>query len=238
MTIDVDFSIGGTTLPLTSSIAANLLRDSDKPIVACLGFVRTVLAHHLQARFQAELTRSMVQIPSNLDGYIVAQSVPYRASDWLEETQFRFPLISLHRTEDKYSFLSTQVRQSESTWELEYIMPAMDARMYQHLQPIPRLVALVLRGALEDGDDASFLGSDGYTTNWGEGCGIAGCTAIDSKFSMYELAAEGKNTKGGAGLLFPFVRMTLHVTERQETGPATLTNTLDSIALEVDSPEL
>lgn len=235
MTIDPDFNIGGTTYPLTAD-GYNLLREVDKPIAACINFIQTVLSHHLQAKFSEVLSVAGFSIPSNPDGYIVAQAIPYDPASWMEENQFRFPLVAVERVSETYHWHTLQQRTAKAIWRITFVMPAMNASTMKYLQAVPRAVSVVLRRALEDGSDASYVDQDGYTINWGEGCGIDGFSPLKSGFTMWKLKADGSanGTGGPSGLLFPVWEMEAEVSERDMVGPATASNVLTGIDTEID----
>jgi hypothetical protein len=157
------FAFGGVEFPLSTRTGNTLLRDADPALYWVGQFLRTVLETHFGDRLRDEATTAGVQLP----GAVVHLSHVDPGPHLWDDVRKRFPLLALYRTSEVYDARTTVWEQSTSTWEMQYILPAMGWDPSEKLMPLFALVPKVVIQALHHRSDRSFRdGADVGTSDY------------------------------------------------------------------------
>lgn len=122
------FKIGNVLSPLSASSTNSLLQDVDPAVFYLLDFFAKVLKQHMGARFDqcaAAVGRS------DLIGQVVANSIPFDPSPFLQDTQYDFPLLCIFRQSSKYEHKTQSHYAIRSKLALLYILPPFSAGQFE-----------------------------------------------------------------------------------------------------------
>ena len=147
------FKYGGATYPLPSSTANQLLLDADPSLYYVLDYFQSVLNTHMSARLLAECAKSPVIAAVTS---AVMAVCPYDPTPFLQEQQFRFPLLAVYRKKDKYIWKTIGVWDDASEWCVDYILPPVTGGQMERINPILRSTGVILRNRIETKMDPSY----------------------------------------------------------------------------------
>lgn len=147
------FRHGGTTYPLPATVNNTLLQDADPALFYTLDYFTSVIGTMLGARFQKEIARTpaMTGVTSP-----IVTVVPYDPTPWLQESQFRFPLLSVFRKKDKWTWKTIGVHEDAGEWEVDYILPPVTAGQMERMAPFLHSVGVILNDRIENVFDPSY----------------------------------------------------------------------------------
>lgn len=200
------FKVGGVVFPLTNSGSNELIVDADPVIYNILQFCKSNLVTYIGDRFLTQATKAnLLDAKGNLITSPVQQLVPYSPADYLEEVQYKFPLLSADRRKEKYYKEHTrQWFNVEYELEMLYMLPPMTADKMFHMNAFRALVPRVLQSRMELGHDPNYNNDElVYQT--------AGIEQISMQDSQYIGITNPKDVKQ----FFPSIMMTFNVTERK-----------------------
>ena len=211
------FAYGGTSYPLTASTTNTLLRDADPALYYAIDYFQSVLTTHLNARVVAEVARSPAITTITA---AVSEWTPMDPGPYLNEQQFRFPLLAVYRMRDDYQERTATWVDRKSEWGLQYILPPVAASQYERMFPLLKAVSDVLHNRIESMMDPSY--SSGLAV-WAA-AGIGKIELIRAIYGRYE---------AGGNMYFPALNASLAVTERVVPATADL-ETLAGIDADID----
>jgi hypothetical protein len=190
--------LGGVVNPLTASTSNTLLKDADPAVYYLLDFFAGVIAINQGERWNAVIAAA--GFPS-LINTTVAHKVPYDPFPYGLEDHLSFPLLAFYRTSQTFNDKTLQRFESQSTFDLLYLMPPMRSDQVEQLYPFLANVARIITSRARLGFDPQYL----------SGARIF-ATAGLSQHSV-ENAVYGAVPNLDTGLTYPSVRMTLTGTE-------------------------
>lgn len=212
------FAYGNVQFPLTTSTTNSLLQDLDPANYYLLDYYRTVIVTHLGARFAAELTRapSITSIPS-----LLAQYVPLDPAPWLQEQQFKFPLLCVYRTKGTEDDRTIVWPHDTCEFAVQYILPPVTGGQAERLIPILNGITKVIDNRTESMMDPTY--QSGLRV-WAA-AGIESIKVKESAYARYD-AVNGQ--------AFPCVMLKLLVKERVMPPAAGAFQTFGGIDAAVD----
>lgn len=191
------FKYGGANFPLTTSTANSLLQDADPSLYYVLDYFASVINTHLSERLLVETQRAPA-IPAITAA--VAAVVPYDPTPYLQEQNFRFPLLAIHRVKEKNIWKAVGIMDDESEWAVDYILPPLTGGQMERVSPILRSVGRVLVNRIENKMDPSYR--DG-----------ADVWALANLEEIWLEEASYGGFVAGSNLMFPAFRGKLRVKE-------------------------
>lgn len=203
------FQYGGVVFPLATSTGNSLLRDADPAVYFALDFFSFALTKYMGARYAAEATTALLKATT-----VVASTVPYDPSEYLDEGQFKFPLLALCRRNSLHSDKTIGFRQDESALELAYILPPMLPSQIEQVIPALNSVKAIIDHVAEKGWDPTYTPPGGAAGDVAWKLSNAGLQSIELKQSAF---GQFPGTADSA-LVFPSIIMTLAVRERSAEG--------------------
>lgn len=192
------FAWAAAVYPLTSATTDSLLHDVDYALYKFLDFSTVVLQTHLGERWAAEATAAGLP---NLASRVVQYEVPYDPAPYLTQDQLKFPLLALYRTRWKSAQTSIAFERIDSEWQLQYVLPPLEATQMERLNPILKGVMDVIVNRFHEGSDNSYRNREHVIAE----TGIQEITVISGKMGAYP---------NGKDLFFPAILMELEVKER------------------------
>lgn len=145
------FKRGGVAFPLTSSTANELLQDADPAVYHALRLVAASLRIHIAARLAAEAEAVGLVIAD-----AVAQTLHVEPSPFLLIPQFKFPILAIYRQNEAESDATLTYARDTSEWEFAYVLPSLQPRQVERLQPILRAASRVIAHAVSQGYEPGF----------------------------------------------------------------------------------
>ncbi len=199
------FKQGGVTFPLPTSLGVGgtgltVLEDADPAIFHALAFFQAMLEMHVGARW------AEAAAVAGLPTAIVAQSMPYDPADYLHTRQFKFPLLAVFRTRERFDQKSTWRDMSAGTWVVQWSLPPLDAAQAEQLTPFLHAVAAVIRRKTVWNYDEQHNGGEMV---W-EIAGVQSATPIGVTYGAMQ---------GVDGLHFPSAILEIQVDEREMDVP-------------------
>jgi hypothetical protein len=199
------FQVGGVKFPLTSTSGNDLIVDADPLIFHWLQFCKSVITTHLGNRFaQAATAANLTGADGNLITSPVKQLVPYSPADYLQEVQFKFPLLSADRFNETYKEETRQWYEISFQMQMLYMLPPLTAAQMYKLNSFRSNVTKVLLDRLELGWDPSYNNGELIFKT----AGIEEIKFVKSDYLGLENPANVKT-------FFPTVMMTFDVKERK-----------------------
>ncbi len=207
------FSHGGAKYPLPESTASPLLKDADPALYYTIDFFQNVLNTYLSKRLLAEAAKSppIVAITA-----AVASVLPLDPTPYLQEQQFKFPLLSVYRKSEKFSWLALSTMADDSEWCVDFILPPITGGQAERIQPILRSVGQILLNRIENVMDPLYAGGANVWTL----AGIAKIELTDASYGSFT---------GMGGLVFPAWRGKLTVKEVDGTGTGSTNDGLEDL---------
>lgn len=220
------FQWGAVQYPLTSSTSRSALEDADPALFEATGFFEGVLAIHLGARWDAEVTA--IGLPE-LAGSIVASTSPYDPVPVFQQAQFQFPLLALYRIDGSFGARTVDRAHEVSRWGLDWVLPPLTPAQLERLYPFLHSASRVLNDRTDYGYDPDY---EAGRKVWDIG-GVERIGFVKHQFTW--LQNRGPGMTGAAAALntaFPCLHMELEVAERRMlSGDPTPGNTSTPLAL-------
>jgi hypothetical protein len=203
MTDYANFKHGGVSYPLAIT-ADPLLKSADPAMYYALDYFQSVLNTYLGPRLLAEASRApaIASITAAVSSVLPMDPLPY-----LQEQQFKFPLLAVYRKSEKFSQLTAAVGQDDSEWCVDYILPPLTGGQLERINPALRAVGQILYNRIENMMDPDYADGAAIWT-------LAGIAKIELTEASYGAFS------GTGNLVFPAWRGKLTVKE-----VATLTGT-------------
>ncbi len=225
------FKAGGTLSPLPSSLSNSLLKDADPVIYYLLNYYSNVISLHMGARWNAEATAAG---RSDLSNLTTGHKVPFDPIPYLQENQFKFPLLAAYRKNEKYEWFTTTWYRITSTVNIIWVMPPMSTGQMERMSAFRAHVARTLVDRTAMGLDSNYNSGEQV---WAE----AGLDKIGIKSTTFG------NIPTDTGLVFPTILLECELVERRMPTPEPGYNYVDltgidgyiisSSDVEVDDPE-
>jgi len=200
------FQVGGVVFPLANNVGTDLIVDADPVIYNILQFSKSMITTYIGDRFLTQATKaSLLDAKNQLITSPVMQLVPYSPADYLEEVQFRFPLLSADRTKEKYYKEHTR-QWFNVTYELQmlYMLPPMRPEQMYQMNAFRTLIPRILQSRMEIGHDINYHNDELVFKTMG-------IEEISMQDSQYVGITNPKDVKQ----FFPSIMMTFNVTERK-----------------------
>lgn len=203
------FQVGGVVFPLTNTSGNDLVVDADPAIYAVLQFYKYCINTYIGARWLTQATKAnILDAKDQLITSPVEQLVPYSPADYLLESQFRFPMLSADRLNEKYEKKFTDATRGwyavSYTLEVMYMLPPLTAEQMYHLGGFRTLIPRILQDRTELGWDPNYQGGVPIFKN----AGLDEIQMIDARYIGME---NPKNVK----TFFPAIIMNFEVKERK-----------------------
>jgi hypothetical protein len=138
----------GGPLPTWSEYAA-LLRDADPARFYAIDFFAFSLNFHLSERLAAESEKAGRPIRQAVAAVGTVDPAPFLEGGALSADQL--PLLALYRRRSAPRDVSTVYARRDATWQVRYVLPALNYDQARKLDPILRSVEAVLDWAAEYG---------------------------------------------------------------------------------------
>lgn len=207
------FAVGNTYFPLVPATGNSILFDTDASIYWLQKYFKAALQYYDGYRFAQECNAA--NIPSSImSSNMVAQSYNFDPFPYLEDTNTKFPLLSIYRTNGSFSELTISHQRSESFVRIVWSLPPLTASQMQRMYPFFTAVAKTISNRSECPRDPNFM--DGY--NWGAAAGFDSITVLD-----YEIVDKIRKDKS-TDIPFTSIMMTLRLRERDNTAPDQFVN--------------
>lgn len=202
------FQVGGVVYPL--NVGSNDLIVSGDPVIYnILQFYKSILTTYIGEAFAIQATKAnLLDAKDQLITLPVVQLVPYNPANFLEEVQFKFPLLSAHRRYETYKELTREWFEVTSELQMLWMLPPLTAQQMYHLDMFRVNVRSVILDRLELGYDPDY--NDGELVF--QTAGIQAIKHVSTQFLDLE---NPKNTK----TFFPSILMTFEVKERKNQVP-------------------
>ena len=204
------FKLGGVTYPVGTSPFVGALTKLDPILAAAIAFYKAMLETHLGAYFAAMVTATGAP---NLSANIVAETVSYDPSPYLQESQYKFPLLAMYRTEEDVEDHTVNWYKAAAKYTFLYVLPPLDAARANQILPILRGVRSVIVDRTIQGYDPAYLSG---VEVWA----APGVMSIGVKTVRYGTMPDAKGD-----LIFPALELTIACEEREQNNPG-----LDSFA--------
>lgn len=130
---------GGVQYPLTSSTANTLLQDADPAIYYALDLFSTVIKEYIGERLLAQSVIEGFNLPS-----AVERALHFEPSPFLQSHDMLFPIFALYRSEEGWDQHTVSFEKDTSVWTWCYVLPPLNPRQIEQLNPILRSVAVVV----------------------------------------------------------------------------------------------
>lgn len=199
------FQVGNVVYPLTITSGQDLIKDADPLIFNLLQFIKSILNTYIGDRFSLAATNAnLVDAAGNLITIPIKQLVPYSPVDFLQEVQYKFPLLSAARVNETYKELTREWFDITCELQLLYMLPPLTAAQMYQMDSFRSSVRSVILDRLELGWDENYNSGELVFKT-------AGIEAIKFVKSDYIgiLNPKGINT------FFPSIMMTFEVKERK-----------------------
>lgn len=216
--------VGNLRTPLTITSGQTLLQDADPSLYNLIGFFEAVIRIHLGARFNQAVQAAGLP---ELDGYVVASTVPYDPAYYLTEAQFPFPILACYRLDSKVIERTRHYSQKISTWGFDYVLPPLSAGQAEQLLPILAAVESVLLDRIDRGFDPSYNGGEHVFID----SGLTSFRVLESSFVRLEPKALAQTNA-----TFPELHMRLECKEQVRPIDSDFA-TLETITVDIDNTD-
>lgn len=197
------FKIGNVSFPLPA-IADPAKIVCDPALTATLNYFKAVLDIHLLSYWTAIFNNiGMIDIKDK----IVTESITYDPALYMQESQYKFPLLSLFRTTEEYIEKTVHWYAIKSEWHFNFIMPPVTAAQMNTVAHIFKVIRSIILDRTEQGYDPNYLNGKEI---FGD-CGIAKIAITDGEFGHI---INPKND-----LNFPYLKLVFEVEEREQKNP-------------------
>lgn len=153
MTQYAGFKIGNVVFPLTASVSNSLLQDGDPALYYTLDYLKSMIQTHLGARFDAEMTR--VGLTQHV-GKASSAALPFNPEPFLQSSGVQPPFLALFPVRDLPEERTRHWYHTVQTWNLLYVLPAMDTAQFAQLCTLLKDVAKIILDRIENTLDPSW----------------------------------------------------------------------------------
>jgi len=154
---------------------------------------------HMGARWNAEVTAIG---RTDLVGLTVAEKVPFDPVPYLQENQYKFPLLAVYRKSETYTWHTVNRYRIYSKVNIVWIMPPMTTGQMERMAPFRSHVARTLVDRTANGFDTNYNSAQQVWT-------LAGLDKIGIKSNSFG------NIPTDTNLIFPTIMMECELVERQ-----------------------
>jgi hypothetical protein len=171
------FQFGAATFPLTVDTTQPLLQDADPAVYWTLKLLAATLETYVGPRLVAQGALTGFNLPGAVVMTTASDPSPFLLAD-----QFKFPLLCLYRQQDVWDEQTITSDRSTSTWQFAYVLPPLNSRQIEQLQPILRAVSVTFRRVLHMGWDPAFRAGENV---WAT-AGIQKARLVTATYGGYE----------------------------------------------------
>lgn len=202
------WNFGENNYPPLATSSNNELYDLDKAVYKLLDFYSTILNSEFGPRWTS-VTQELGLIHSNFpylsDGYIIAQTIPYPIPALVKTTDFRFPLLSAHRENEKYTDQTDMHINVESDLFLTISFPPLTAPQYNRIYPFLSAMSKKILMATYLTKDAFYHNSENVLAS----AGISYMAPIGAKYG------DLRSAEGGSDVThYPSIQVHIQIAER------------------------
>ncbi len=151
------FTVGGIASPLAASTTRSLLQDADPVLYNILDFYEGVINLHMKARWNAEVALAG---RADLTDLCVADKVPFDPTPYMQETQYKLPLLAVFRENEKYEWKTSGWYHITSKLNILWIMPPLSAGQAERMNAFRAHVTRTILDRTLMGFDSNY--NDGY----------------------------------------------------------------------------
>lgn len=145
------FKHGATEFPLTTSLTKSLLADLDPAVYYAMGFFAAMIEYHLGVRFVAQAAAAGIVLSK-----AVGSTIPYDPEPHLLDESLQFPVFALYRSSDIHDDRTIQLRETKSTWGIDYVLPPLNAAQAEVLVPMLNGIGRVIDYVTTEGGDNNY----------------------------------------------------------------------------------
>lgn len=190
------------TVPSPLGVTSNeLLQDADPVLYYILKFYKAVIILHTQDRWTHEIAQTKPDLLSP-----VASTTPFDPMPFLQESQFKFPLLSVFRTKEAYQERTSTQYFSKTNMSVFYIMPPLSPAQMERLNPFRTHVARTIVNRTEQGFDTNYNSGQ----NVWKASGLAKVRVLSTSYG---------NIPTETNSFFPTVVLDLEVEEQVKQNP-------------------
>jgi hypothetical protein len=151
------FKVGGVTFPLVPDGYQDSIIKADPLIYNILQFFKSVIITYTGDFWTHYATKANL---TGADGYIISapikQLITYSPVDYLQEVQYKFPLLSATRTNETYKEKTREWYELSYQLQMLYMLPPLTAAQMYHMDSFRSLIRSVILDRLELGYDPSY----------------------------------------------------------------------------------
>lgn len=147
------FTVGGVSSPLEASTANSLLKDADPVLYHLLDYYQGVISLHMGARWNAEVTLAGRE---DLIDLAVAETVPFDPAPYMQENQYKLPLLAVFRENETYEWKTTSWYHVTSKLNILWIMPPLSAGQAERMNAFRSHVAKTMLDRTLMGFDTNY----------------------------------------------------------------------------------
>lgn len=201
----MSFDYAGVSFPLPSATTTALLEQADPAVYLALDYCAFAIRTYIGERLVAEAARADCKADIS---DAVKSKFPYAPGKYLMQEHMPLPALFLFRHTSKNDYKTLSRSHSDSTLELNWVLPALSAAQAERIMPVQHAVEFVLAHMIERGQDDAYTPPGG---SLGEPVWLrAGIERIDITDFTYGAFA------GVGDLYLPALTMTLLVKERHK----------------------
>lgn len=197
------FAFGAATLPLAATDDP-LLPDADPAIARAVAFFAWGIQNYVGARLLAVAAGYGLNPPS-----AVVTQITTEPSPWLYTSQMGWPILAVYRKRDLWTEQTVTWDLSTSTWEVAYVLPPLEPRAQDAINPVLRAVAMVLRRLAHQGYDPGY---NGGAAVWGTD---ADGNALVHSVRLVEAVYGGYQKVDAVGNYYRALNATITARERE-----------------------
>lgn len=159
------FKIGNTQYPLATGTGNSLLQDVDLPVYYFLDYFASELNTYAGARWTETMTKAklITQMPS-----IVGMKFPNNPFPYLQDTEIKFPLLSVYRVDGKYTEKTISFSRTTTNLEIAWVLPPLTMSQMEIAGPFLEVVEKVLYNRSEVAADPNYKSN----LDWGDATGF------------------------------------------------------------------
>ncbi|MRG98213.1 hypothetical protein [Polyangium spumosum] len=202
-----EFKVGAVSYPVPASPVLPAKTVLDPALATALDYFKAVLNLHLGAYWDALVAQIGL---SGLAGKLVAEAVTYDPALYLQEAQYRFPLLALYRVRGDIRDKTVAWYRLKTEWRLIFALPTLTAAQMLSMSPLLWSVLRVINDRTQQGYDPSYQNG---ALVFGDG-GIASIAPDSYQF--------GHLVNPRTDLVFPTLEMSFQVEEREQLNPGLL----------------
>lgn len=196
----VPFRLGGAVYPLPRSQENSLLRDADPAIYFLLHFFEWAITEYIGDRWRVQVAaiNRIDKAPRP-----VMYKTPIDPAPYLEEAQYKFPLLAVYRPHSEGSDHSIPVRSDTSDIRVDYVLPPMTAGEAEQMHPFLRAVTAILHKLSDSTEDENYTPPDDTALiGWLTEKASAGVDKVEFMSADYGLFEGPKNAFHAVSMRF------------------------------------